>query len=148
MCDTAASLLALLRCKSLCFIVEVTCVALFKTSLLLLALDLRNKQEDKNTCFQTHSSVTHIAHWNDLKWKSQHKDIVMVLDINHWALISHLISLWTVLLIHFLADVHNDWLSLGEAQHYVLYFSIVWKIHPSLYPSLARIFLCVCVGFI
>lgn len=43
----SASLLAPLRCESLCFILEVTCFALFKAPLLLLSVDLKKTEKKK-----------------------------------------------------------------------------------------------------
>lgn len=43
----SASLLDPLRCESLCFILEVTCFALFKAPLLLLSVDLKKTEKKK-----------------------------------------------------------------------------------------------------
>lgn len=89
----SASLLAPLRCESLCFILEVTCFALFKAPLLLLSVDLKKTEKKRQKiCFQTHLWFSRIVHWN------VSPALIILSELQQLRIaFSHLFSFWAAL---------------------------------------------------
>lgn len=89
----SASLLDPLRCESLCFILEVTCFALFKAPLLLLSVDLKKTEKKRRKiCFQTHLWFSRIVHWN------VSPALIILSELQQLRIaFSHLFSFWAAL---------------------------------------------------